>query len=210
MKHLLILGAGGMGKTVYSIATQSHGYGVDFDIKGFLDTNTYAWDTSIYPPILGLEDNYDIKDNDVFICSVGNVTIRNNICQKMRKRGAEFINLFHSDARIHHGVRLGTGNIFAEFSIIGNDVVIGNDCLIQSFAVIGHDAHIGNCTRLDCHTMLVGGVKVGNNCIVHSSAVLNHHVNVEDNATIGACSFVVRKVKEGTTVFGNPAKKIEF
>jgi serine acetyltransferase len=27
-------------------------------------------------------------------------------------------------------------------------------------------------------------------------------------AQVGACSFVIRRVKENTTVFGNPAKKI--
>lgn len=37
MKKLVIIGAGGMGRTLYNIATESLGYGTDFTIKGFID-----------------------------------------------------------------------------------------------------------------------------------------------------------------------------
>ena len=63
-------------------------------------------------------------------------------------------------------------------------------------------------SRIDVQVLCVGGVIVGNYVTIHSGAVLNHKVVVEDNAVIGATSFVIRKVKQGTTVFGNPAREI--
>lgn len=54
----------------------------------------------------------------------------------------------------------------------------------------------------------VGGIQIGNETTIHTSAVINHKVIVEDNVHVGACSFVIRRVKAGTTVFGNPAKKL--
>ena len=44
MKHLIIIGAGGMGRTLFDIARESMGYGEIFDIKGYLDDNTHALD----------------------------------------------------------------------------------------------------------------------------------------------------------------------
>lgn len=53
-------------------------------------------------------------------------------------------------------------------------------------------------------------MKVGNFVTVHSSAVINHKVVLGDHSVVGASSFVISKVKEGTTVFGSPAKKLSL
>ena len=42
MKHLIIIGGGGMGKEVFYTAKHSVGFGTEFDIKGFLDDNLEA------------------------------------------------------------------------------------------------------------------------------------------------------------------------
>ena len=39
MKQLIIVGAGGMGRTMYDMARESIGYGREFLIKGFIDDN---------------------------------------------------------------------------------------------------------------------------------------------------------------------------
>lgn len=44
MKQLIIIGAGGMGRTLYSNALESVGYGESFTIKGFIDDNLHALD----------------------------------------------------------------------------------------------------------------------------------------------------------------------
>jgi acetyltransferase-like isoleucine patch superfamily enzyme len=38
--------------------------------------------------------------------------------------------------------------------------------------------------------------------------MISHNVTIENNSRVAACSFVIRRVKEGTTVMGNPAKKL--
>ncbi len=44
MKQLIIIGAGGMGRTVYDSALGSVGFGEDFEIKGFIDDDLNALD----------------------------------------------------------------------------------------------------------------------------------------------------------------------
>ena len=210
MKQLLILGAGGMGKEIYYTARHSIGYGTDFVVKGFLDFPNPDWNTNLYPPILCHEDEYEIQSDDVFTCSIGEVALKRKICEKMKARGAKFQTLIMNNAEVRNGVVLGDGCIIDSYAHIGADVTIGENCIIQGYAAIGHDCVIGDYTRIDPRVSIVGGVIVGNNVTIHTASVLNHKVKVGDNAIIGAMSFVILKVKENTSVFGIPAKIIDY
>lgn len=208
MKQLIIIGAGGMGRTLYDIARESIGYGTEFHIKGFLDDNLLALDEfDNYPPVIGKISEYMPENEDVFTFSIGGESRRKCI-ESLIGRGAEFINIIHKTARIGTNVKLGVGNIIAAFTTLGADCKVGNYNMIQSYTVVGHDAEIGNFNRIDTHVTCVGGIKIKNETTIHTSAVINHKVVVDDKAKVGACSFVIRKVREDQTVFGVPAKKL--
>lgn len=151
-----------------------------------------------------------MQKNDVFACSIGDVRTKVKVCESIAARGGIFQTLIHNRALIKENVSIGEGAIIDSFAIISCDTKIGRNCLIQQCAIVGHDVQIGDYTRVDCQSMFVGGVIIGNRCTIHTAAVLNHKVVMEDDSTVGACSFVIRKVKSGTTVCGNPAKKLEF
>lgn len=208
MKHLIIIGAGGMGRTLFDIARESMGYGEIFDIKGYLDDNTHALDNyDNYPPVIGTIAGYDIQKDDVFSFSIGGDSRRKCI-ESLLERNAEFINLIHKTARIGTNVAIGVGNIIAAYTTLGADSCIGDYNLIQSYSVIGHDARIGSFNRIDTQVMCVGGIRIGDQVTIHTSAVINHNVTLGNESKVGACSFVLRNVKEGVTVFGIPAKKL--
>ena len=208
MKNLIIIAAGGMGRTFYDIARESIGYGIEFTIKGFIDDNLQALDNfEGYPPILGKISEYQPQDDDVFVCSIGGAS-RKKCMEEIISRGGEFQTLIHKTARIGTNVKIGKGNLIAAFTSIGADAIVGDYNMIQSYTVIGHDVQIGNWNRIDTHVTCVGGTIVCNEADIYTSSVLNHGVVVEDNAHVGACSFVIRRVKAGTTVMGNPAKKL--
>ena len=88
------------------------------------------------------------------------------------------------------------------------DAKVGKYNLIQSYTVIGHDSVIGDWNRIDTHVTLVGGTIVQDGADIHTSAMISHNVTVESHSRVAACSFVIRRVKEGTTVMGNPAKRL--
>lgn len=208
MKNLIIIAAGGMGRTLYDMSRESIGYGDEYFIKGFIDDNLHALDGfANYPPILDRISTYLPQENDVFVCSIGGVA-RKKCMEELICRGAKFINLIHRTARIGTNVVLGEGNIVGAYTSIGADAKVGSYNLIQSYTVIGHDVCMGDWNRIDTHVTCVGGTIVGNEVDIYTSVVLNHGVVVEDRAHVGACSFVIRRVKEGTTVMGNPAKRL--
>ena len=210
MKNLIIIGAGGMGRTIYSNALESVGYGEKFVVKGFIDDNLAALDAfENYPPIVGTIRDYQPQPDDVFVSSIGGAS-RRACMEEIIRRGGEFMELIHETARIYQNAKLGKGNFIGAFSVIGNDAIVGDYNMIQSYTVIGHDAHIGNWNRIDTHVTCVGGIVIEDEVNIHTGAVISHNVTVGTGAHVGALSFVIRKVKPGTTVCGNPAKKLEI
>lgn len=210
MKNLIIIGAGGMGRTIYSNALESIGYGETYTIKGFIDDNLHALDGyPNYPPILNTIKNYNLEDNDVFVSSIGGPS-RRSCMESIISRGGEFIELIHKTARIYNNAKMGKGNFIGAYSVIGNDAIVGDYNMIQAYSVIGHDAKVGSWNRIDTHVTCVGGIVIEDEVNIHTSAVINHGVTVGSGAHVGALSFVIRKVKAGTTVMGNPAKRIEL
>lgn len=208
MKHLIIIGAGGMGRTMYDMARESVGYGIEYDIQGFLDDNIAALDNfENYPQIIAPIQGYLPNENEIFICSIGGAA-RKKCIEGIISRGGQFLTMIHSTARIGTNVQIGEGTIVGAYTTIGADAKVGKYNLIQSYTVIGHDSIIGDWNRIDTHVTLVGGTIVQNEADIHTAAMISHNVTVENNSRVAACSFVIRRVKEGTTVLGNPAKKL--
>lgn len=208
MKRLIIIGAGGMGRTVYSNALESVGYGDAFEVKGFIDDDLNALDGfPNYPPVIGTISGYQPEADDVFVCSIGG-TSRKPCMENIISRGGEFINVIHRTARLLTNVVIGKGNFIGADTVIGNDVVIGNYNMIQSYTIIGHDVRMGDFNRIDTRVTCVGGVVIEDEVNIHSSAVISHKVTVESKSRVAALSFVIKDVKTGTTVIGNPAKRL--
>ena len=185
MKNLIIIGAGGMGRTIYDMACENAGYNKDFVIKGFIDDNLKALDGfENYPPVVGTIADYQVLENDVFVCSIGGES-RRPCMESIIARGGEFLTMIHPSSRIGTNVHIGKGTI------------------------IGHDVKMGKWNRIDSNVFVVGGVEIGEGCMIHTRAMLNHEVVVGHGAHVGACSMVINKVEPGTTVFGIPARRIK-
>ena len=144
MKKLVIIGAGGMGRTIYNNALESVGYPEKFVVKGFIDDNLNALDGfPNYPPLIGTIKDYVPQENDVFVSSIGGAS-RRPCMEEIIRRGGEFMELIHQTARVYTNAKLGKGNFIGAYTVIGNDAEIGDYNMIQSYTVIGHDAKIGS------------------------------------------------------------------
>ena len=197
-----------MGRTFYDMARESLGFGTEYVIKGFLDDNVAALDGfENYPPMLGTITDYIPQKDEVFVCSIGGGS-RRKCMEEIIARGGEFLTMIHKTARLGTNVQIGKGTIVGAFTSIGADAKVGKCNLIQSYTVIGHDSRIGDYNRIDTHVTLVGGTIVEDETDIHTSAMISHKVVVESNSRVAACSFVIRRVKSGTTVMGNPAKRL--
>ena len=78
--------------------------------------------------------------------------------------------------------------------------------LLNTYVAVGHHVEIGE-SSISPKTLLAGKAEVGERCFLGSGSIITPSKKVGDNASVGAGSVVYRNVKEGTKVFGNPAKK---
>lgn len=214
MKKLILVGASGYGRDIAERVMQLPDYGVNIIIKGFLvHKKEYLHsldDYSNYPPIIGMVDDYNIQEDDYFLCTLGDVNEKKKVVMPLKERGAKFYTFIHPHAYVSKDAEIGEGTIILEMATIGSGAKIGAFCLIQISSVVAHGNRVGRFSRIDCHAVSVGKAEIGEAATIHTSAVLNHGVKVGDGAIVGACSFVIRNVKPGTTVMGNPAKLVEY
>lgn len=211
MKQLLIIGARGFGREVYNLFLECKRAGLDIECKGFLDSQTDALKNyENYPSIISSVEDYECQPDDVFVCALGDVTYKKQYVNYMKEKGAQFISLIHPDTKISMNTTIGEGCIIREASSISCDVKVGDFVTIMSYTVIGHDASIGDWSHIGSHCFMGGFSKIKESVTMHPGARLLPHKTVEEGAVIGAGSVVLNRVKKHTTVFGVPAKRIEF
>lgn len=211
MKNLIIIGARGLGREYYNGIIQDINYGKEAIIKGFLDDKKDAlFGFTNYHPILSSVEDYEIEKGDVFICALGNPIYRKKYIDIILAKDGEFINLINNKSIIHANAKIGKGVLISPFCTISSDVIIGDFTIIHPFCNLGHDAQIGEYCSVESYTFMGGFSKTGNNVTLHTRSTILPHIEVGDNSIVGAGSVVIRNVKENTTVFGVPARKIEF
>ena len=207
MKQLVIIGAGGFGREVHNMAPFCRGYGEEFVIKGFINDITDALDGfEGYAPIIGTIKDYMPREDDVFICAIGDIAGRKKCVNMLLERGAEFINLVHRTAGRDRNTAIGKGCILGIRVGISCDCKIGDFTILQDECLVGHDTVIGDFCQLHPRVFIAGKVSLGDDVHVGPYALVHPGKKVGDGATIGGASFVIRNVKSGSTVYGNPAK----
>lgn len=211
MKHLLIIGARGWGREVSLLAQHSLGFGTEFQIKGFLDDKTDALAGLVgYPPIVDSVEHYEPKEDDVFICALGDVKYKKHYAEIILNKGGRFINLIHESAHVPQSVKMGQGCIFGISVSLSCDLSIGSFVTLLESTIVGHDCKIGDYSHLSVRCFLGGGAVLGESVVMHPGSMVLPHVSVGNCATIGALSVVTKKVKEGVTVYGNPATLLKY
>ena len=206
MKHLLIIGARGWGREVYCMLSNCIGYETEFSVKGFLDDNNEALDGMPgYPPIISSVEDYQPQIDDVFICAVGDAHWKRYYAEMVLAKGGQFINIIHKTAIIEKNTTMGQGCIVCEHVLISCDIRIGDFVTFQHYTIIGHDASIGNYCHLGARAFMGGGSQLGEETTIQINSIILPHVKVGNKCMAAAGAVVIKKVKDGTTVYGNPA-----
>ena len=210
MKQLIIIGAGGFGREVFSWALGTEEYGREYAIKGFLDDNPSALGHTVLPVgIIGSVRDYEPSEDDVFVCAMGRPAVKEECCGLIRGRGGEFVNIVHRSVVIGRNVVLGKGVILCPGVTLTCDIRVGDFVSFNLNCAVGHDVVVGDYSQMSSFCDLTGGVRLGKGVFMGSHASILPGVTIGDGAVIGAGSVVVSNVGPGLTVIGVPAKRWE-
>ena len=210
MRHLVIVGAGGFGREMYGAALESAGYGVDFDVKGFLDAKGDALASFTgYPPVVGSPEGYEIAEGDVFVTALGSVESRRRCAEMLEARGAQFIAIVHRTATIGPNVAIGAGSFIAPHVSLTADVSVGRHVSVFHSSSVGHDSRLGDFSHVYAQCSIGGSVVLGEGAVVYPGSVVAPRRKIGPAAVVGAGSAVFVDVDPGVTVLGNPARPID-
>ncbi len=206
--RLFIIGASGFGREIESWLQLVPAADRDWGIEGYLDIDADILNG--YPTkyqVAGFEEDFNFETNDRVILAVSDCELKEQIVNSIKHK-VQFITFIAPGCIIAHGSHIGEGTVVLPNSIISTNVHVGNFVTINIGTQIGHDASIGDFSSLMPHVDIAGHVVVGKNVFIGTQALVIPSRRINDNVKIGAGSVVIRHVKSGVSVFGNPAQEI--
>ncbi|MDR2146039.1 MAG: acetyltransferase [Tannerella sp.] len=211
LKRLYIIGASGLGREVESCLEHTPVEQRDWEIAGFL--HSYQPGKSPlegYPSdyeIVGDWETFPLTKDDYCVIAVADCSWREKIYHALKDK-VTFLTYIHPTSMIYKFAIIGEAVFIAPYCIISTNVKIENGVMLNSATRIGHDSTIGNFTSLMADVDVGGWCTIGEKVFMGTKSTLIPHKKIANNAIVGAGAVVIRNVKEGVTVFGNPAKEI--
>lgn len=232
MKRLLIIGAGGFGREVFTWARDNPLHGSEWTVGGFLDSRSDALNGFAKDPrelrdtmrhenallsryrrdvgIVGDPMTHAPRPDEVFICAVGDPVERRRYATPILEKGGRFITLMHPRAEVSVYAGFAEGTIIGPMACVSPDVRIGRFVTVNSYTSIGHDAIIGDWCEIDGHCLIAGRASIGEGVRIHGGAIITPDVRIGDGAVVGAGSVVFGRIPAATTVMGNPARRFDW
>ena len=159
--------------------------------------------------VVGTIRDFRPKENDVAVMAIASPQAKQILVPQLKKRGVQFETIIHPYASLGHFCTIGEGTVvYGGFGMTVN-VHIGNFVTLLSCG-LGHDVAIGNFCTISSWCNIMGGVKIGDAVFMGGNCAVAPHAVIEDDAYVGVGSVVLRKVRAGKKVFGNPAREMEF
>ncbi|CAA6676768.1 MULTISPECIES: acetyltransferase [unclassified Lentimonas] len=208
MKNLYIVGAGGFGREVYAWLLDSPECNVEWRVQGFLDDNLGALDGFDYElGVVASISDFQPSSDDLFVCAIGARAHKRRVCESLKARGASFFTLVHPTAIVGPNVSIGEGVVICPRVTVTCDVEIGEMVMLNLHCTVGHDVRVGAWSTVSAQCDLTGFVQLGEDVFLGSGVRVIPGKRIEDGAVVGAGSVVIRNVRAGQKVFGNPARE---
>ena len=208
---LVLIGAGGFGREVATIIEVVNSIKPTYNLLGFLDDGPEYHDGVVingYPWLGNHEWILENKENVVCTCTIGNAKTKARIQRDLTEKGVRFQTIIAYGGYIGPFTEIGPGCVFYGGVTISVNCKIGAGVVMNQMVNIGHDVTIGDYTTIMPMTGISGNCAIGSEVSIGGHAYIIPKRKVGDGATIAAGSIVFSNVKAGTTVLGNPAKRM--
>lgn len=209
-RRLFIASAGSLGREMESWLSLLDSEKLDWHLEGFLHSSVESSPLIGFPShldIVGSWEDYKFSSEDLVVLAVADPLWKQRIWNHLFGTISFFTYVAPSAVLGKFNV-IGEGSIIAPNCVVTSNVAIGEAVTVNSSCGIGHDSKLGSFSSIMSRVTVAGKVSIGSKVMIGSGATLAPGVSVGDGAVIGLGSVVIRDVKNGHTVYGNPAKSI--
>ncbi|MFZ9704023.1 MAG: acetyltransferase, partial [Bacilli bacterium] len=175
MKMLILIGAGGHGKSVEWVAKLTKRWNKIV----FLDSKI------VNSKVVGtFEDRIKFKNEDLFVAIGDNLT-RKRLTIQLIQEGFNLVSIVAPNSDITNA-KIGIGSIIMNHAFINVDSVIGDGCIINNAVLVEHDCNIGSYSHLSPSVKVSGTTQIGDLSWVGIGSSIINNIKIEKEIVIGA------------------------
>ncbi len=182
MKRLLIVGAGGHGRSVAEAVLA----GGIYQLAGFVDDAfpdlRQLWDWPVFGATAGLIDCR--QHADVAIVAIGNNCLREALHNSLAVAGFELATVIHPQAMVSPRAVIGAGTAVMAGAIVGTEAQLGAGVIGNAGAVGDHHCRVEDFGHLGVNAAMAGGAVLGRGAWMQAGCALGYGVRVEDGAVL--------------------------
>lgn len=207
-RPVLVYGAGGFGREIVSwLRTDT---AAQLQPVGFIDDTATLTDIDERTglPVGPLEEMVRTFNAAGVLIALGSGILRQRVAKKAEMVGLVAETFVHSSVLVGERVEIGRGSLILPGTILTCDIKIGDFVVVNCSCNVGHDVEVSDYATLLGNNSINGAVRIGEFVTVGSRATIHPGKQIGSRSTIGIGSVVIRSVREGSTVFGNPAKAL--
>ena len=201
-----ILGSGGFALELMEWVKLESGLA---ELKAFVVDDERARDGATVAgiPVIGFSQT-EIEGR--YLMGVSDPVLKAKFRTAAHSRGLVPTTYISSRSLISSSAIIGVGTVVCPHCTVSPRAVVGAFVTINCRSGIGHHSTIGDYSSLLGATSVNGDVSVGEGVLLGAGALVHPRIRVGDRAIVGIGAVVVKNVASGTTVFGNPAKKVDI
>lgn len=201
MEKLILIGAGGYAKSVLDSVDY-----FNYEMIGFVDEFSKVKEHLGYPILAtSIEKLADMKKY-VYFVTIGNNKMRKIWFERLKKYSLRVINVIDKSAIVSRKARIGNGCFVGKMVIINSGAIVGDNCIVNSKALVEHGCKVSSHVNLSTNSIINGDVEVNEGSFIGSNSVTIGQIVIGRWSTIGAGAVVTKRVGNGITVAGVPAK----
>lgn len=187
---LLVVGAGGHGRSVAEAAELGDG----FEIIGFLDDAVPVGDLILGCPVLGPISSLVVHRTscDQAIVAIGNNTVREALMRQLVDVGMLAATVVHPKAVVSPRAVLGMGSAVMAGAIIGTEAQLGKGAIVNCGAVVDHHAKVEDFGHLGVNACMAGGSVLGRGAWMQAGSALGYGVSIPAGLTLSPGQAVER------------------
>ena len=192
MKGLLIVGAGGHGRSVAEAVLAAGSY----KVVGFVDDAASAlqhvWALPVFGATADLTSYREYAD--VAIVAMGNNRLREELHGRLTVAGFELATVVHPKAVVSPRAVIGAGCAIMAGAIVGTEAQLGAGVIVNCGAVVDHDCRVDDFGHLGVNAAMSGGSVLGRSAWMQAGSVLGYGAIVEAWRVIGSGEAVNKSI----------------